>query len=526
MAPSFSAMRFRKQDRVAGQSLDYRYGDAGISAANEGATWVEWARGTSDPEDEPALSPVATSIEKQEAREDSKASITITINLPWQKKSRRSSSLPPTTRKQVSSPVPQPEPQPSRVSSDIPRSRVASPEPDNGASFSPTFSHSSRPRAATAPKKPTSPLYSGTPALSILSPLTESFDYPETPRTVNSDIGTSFENSPSSPSKQSAFDDGVIGLHRYQPPSPKQAVTYGNTNSRASPKPQSASQNLARAHSDQSQRASPELRRPSTSLSHRTVSKHSVTTDRAPGRYRPSISQAYTRRARSVEPTMQRRRHSDDDEHSVRQNHTRRPPQHSESSGSDADDDEGWPLPRASPHQSLGKNPPHPPSSIPIRTSSPKVTQGTYKDIKNDYSGIRRVIEADSHGDRERDGSHSRHHNPGYAALNSHPPQESVYQQARPVLRASYSSGRRSPSLSSSSITPQPQTQSPMLSQANNKSRSYLRTHSNMSQPSSAGSGVSMGAASLSDEGYFTAGSKEVQSGPQTLVASGEDLWG
>ncbi|KPI45538.1 uncharacterized protein AB675_735 [Cyphellophora attinorum] len=500
MAPSFSAMRFRKQDRAAGQSLDYRYGDAGISAANEGATWVEWARGTSDTEDEPALSPVAASNEKQETREDTKASITITINLPWQRKSKRSSSLPPVRRKQVSSPVPQPEPQPSRVSNDIPRSRVASPEQDNGASFSPTFSHTNCSRAASAPKKPTSPLYTGTPALSILSPLTESFDYPETPRTVNSDMGTSFENSPSSPFKQSVFDDGEIGLRRYHPPSPKQVLARDSTiPNRASPKPQSVSPKLTRAASSQSQRMSPDLRRPSTSLSHRTSSKHSVTTDRETGRYSPPPSQAYTRRARSVEPTVQRRHCSDDDEHSAKHHYRRPTPQHLESSGSEADDDEGWPLTKA-------------PSSIPVRTPSPKATQGTYKDIKNDYSGIRRVIEADSHCDRERDNPHSR----AYAALNSHPPQGSTYQQPRAA---------RSPSLSSSSTTPQLQSQAPLPPRPSTRltDRSYSRS---ISQPGSAGSGVSMGAASLSDEGYFTAGDKEVQSGPQSLVPSGEDLWG
>lgn len=93
MAPGFSVLRSSSRRRENNPNFDSRYGDSGISAPNQGATWPEWScsPGLQEPERHAAplrhSPPVDNDIQK--------SSITITINLPWKSKSR-SNSLPPT----------------------------------------------------------------------------------------------------------------------------------------------------------------------------------------------------------------------------------------------------------------------------------------------------------------------------------------------------------------------------------------------------------------------------------------------
>jgi hypothetical protein len=179
MAPAFALLRSSSRRREAAgsdQYLDSRYGDSGISAPNQGATWPEWSNS-------PVIQQGCYSPPADDAH---KSSITITINLPWKSKSR-SNSLPPTkSRYQPEPPKPATDTSPAVSPRHIPPAQLlkshtiparASPKPQAQPFFQETSRRSPRPQELVSRSLRQKP---PTPLLGVLSPVSETFD--ERPR--------------------------------------------------------------------------------------------------------------------------------------------------------------------------------------------------------------------------------------------------------------------------------------------------------------------------------------------------------
>ena len=353
MAPSFAALRSsRKRDGSKKRELDDRFGDSSISAPNEGATWVEYARPQTSLDTRERSRPVSPAMQQ---RQEGKSSITITINLPWQKKSRRASSLPPKSRVQPRAD----EGHEARILEDRPRPSaitrtptLTSPSSDKASKSSPTLRQGQRFRSTS---DSTSPMHSGTSALSVLSPLAESFAGPKTPASAFTENATSIENSPNSPRKAI--------------PTEEEFAKYHSGRTHVMPD---------RAYNPQSRQHAPR---------YRTDDKSE---DPGPNAYNidarfDAVFEMLPRRAKSVDPTMRTRPGADNN------HYTNERTQYYRYSGSSTSSAEN----QNQQSNSDFHDSPHP-DARPIRRSlsrsSSRPAGGSYGDITKDYSQIIRAV--------------------------------------------------------------------------------------------------------------------------------------
>lgn len=171
MAPSFSMLRSSSRRRDRGEDevvLDALYGDADISAPNDSVS----------PSYKESHQPSQPSPPIQEA--PVKSSITITINLPWRSKSR-SNSLPPTADRRRPEPAEISPPLDARASIESrppSRSRMVSPPTTLSPKLVSQTQGSSRrsPKPQNLVSLPSRQTPSSTPVIDILSPVVEGVD--------------------------------------------------------------------------------------------------------------------------------------------------------------------------------------------------------------------------------------------------------------------------------------------------------------------------------------------------------------